>query len=181
MKKLIISLLLLASLFWLASQTVEAASIEAGHSAMPANLSAQDDYQAQSESDYRTQVLATFLRKYNSPLSPFAAHFVEAADTYGLDWKLVPAITGVESTFGKQIPYNSYNAYGWANGAYKFNSWEESIWHVNRVLREKYVDRGVTTVNQIARIYAPPSSTWAGKVAFFMRKIETEENFAFNL
>ena len=30
--------------------------------------------------------------------------FVTYADTNGLDYRLVPAITGVESTFGKLIP-----------------------------------------------------------------------------
>lgn len=122
--------------------------------------------------DYRVVILENYLESHNSPLSPYSAHFIETADKYGLDWRLVPAIAGVESTFGKRIPHNSYNAYGWANGAYQFNSWDESIEVVSKTLREKYVDRGATTVNEISRIYAPPSSTWAGNVKFFMRKID---------
>lgn len=124
------------------------------------------------EKDPRIEKLTVFLSKYNSPLSPYADEFVKAADTYEVDWKLVPAITGVESSFGKRIPYNSYNAYGWNNGNFKFQSWEHSIWHVTKTLRERYLNRGATSVQAISRIYAPPSTTWAGKVNFYMGKIE---------
>lgn len=119
--------------------------------------------------------LRRFLAYYDSPLASYAPVFIETASKYNLDWKLVAAITGVESTFGKAIPFNSYNAYGWANGAYYFKSWEESIGVVSKTLRENYVNRGADTVEKIAPIYAPPSQTWAGKVLYFMDKIE---NFA---
>lgn len=122
--------------------------------------------------DYRIMILRTYLIKHNSPLAEHAEDFVAIADKYNIDWRLVPAISGVESTFGKRIPRNSYNAYGWANGAYKFKSWEDSIEIVSKTLREKYIDRGAPSISRIARRYAPPSSTWAGKVKFFMKKIE---------
>ena len=57
--------------------------------------------------DTRVKVLTSYLKQYDSPLVPYAADFVETADKYNLDWRLVAAISGVESTFGKQIPYNS--------------------------------------------------------------------------
>ena len=128
-----------------------------------------------SANDERVRKLRSYFAKHNSPLEPYAYDFVYYADIYGLDWKLVPAITGVESTFGKRIPKNSFNAYGWANGAYSFNSWEHSIEHVTRTLRTKYYDRGYNTIPKIARIYAPPSTTWGGNVSFFMNKIEAFE------
>ncbi len=123
--------------------------------------------------DYRVLNLKKFLLKYNSPLTPFASDFVAYADIYGIDYRMVPAITGVESTFGKRIPANSYNAYGWANGEYRFSSWPDSIEHVSMTLRTKYIDKGAPTIAKIARRYAPPSTTWGTKVAFFIRKIDT--------
>jgi hypothetical protein len=123
--------------------------------------------------DYRVDNLRAFLDKYNSPLTEYADEFVSYADIYGLDYRMVPAITGVESTFGKRIPINSYNAYGWANGKYRFASWEGSIEHVSMTLRTKYIDKGAPSISKIARRYAPPSSTWAGKVKYFMGKIDT--------
>ena len=148
---------------------------------MPTNVSAFDyvvSTSAQLKSnhpekfDYRVFILKNFLLEHNSPLSDYADEFVDAADKYDLDWRLVTAIAGVESTFGKRIPFNSYNAYGWANGAYYFDSWEDSIEVVSKTLREKYYDKGAENIYQIARRYAPPSSTWAGKVLFFMQRID---------
>lgn len=123
--------------------------------------------------DFRVENLRKFLQKYNSPLTSYAEEFVIYADENSLDYRLVPAITGVESTFGKRIPQGSYNAYGWANGEYEFESWEDSIKHVSEVLKTSYIDRGVFSINQIARVYAPPSTTWGGNVTFFIRKIDT--------
>jgi hypothetical protein len=122
--------------------------------------------------DKRIEKLEEFLASYNSPLTAYSQNFIEAADEYQIDWKLLPAITGVESTFGKQIPAYSYNAYGWSNGTYQFQSWEQSIDHVSRYLKEKYIDRGLNTPYKMGPVYAPPSKTWAGKVAYFMEQIE---------
>lgn len=122
--------------------------------------------------DFRVIILKNYFAKHGSPLSEVASEFVEKADEYSLDWRLVPAITGVESTYGKRIPQNSFNAYGWANGDYEFASWENSIEVVSRSLREKYLDKGATNIDQIARRYAPPSNTWATKVKFIMKRID---------
>jgi len=123
--------------------------------------------------DDRAEKLEIYLKSHDSPLFEYADTFIIVADKYNLDWRLIPAITGVESTFGKRIPKNSFNAYGWANGEYKFHSWDESIEIVGKTLREKYIDRGAPTINKIARRYAPPSSSWAWKVKFFMARIDS--------
>lgn len=122
--------------------------------------------------DYRVKNLTNFLARYNSPLASYASDFVNFADQYGLDYRLVPAISGTESTFGKHIPYKSFNAYGWANGEYKFTSWPNSIQIVSSTLREKYIDKGAPTISKIARRYAPPSTTWGGHVKYFVGKID---------
>ncbi len=124
--------------------------------------------------DERIVKLQTYLEFQNSPLVEQAAIFVKKADEYQLfDWRLVPAITGVESTFGKAIPDGSYNAYGWGNGTIVFRSWEDSIDVVTKALKKKYVDRGLDTVEKIAGVYAPSSTTWANKVLWFMNQIAT--------
>ena len=123
--------------------------------------------------DYRVENLSKFLKKYDSPLASFAEDFVTYADINGLDYRLVPAISGVESTFGKHIPSNSYNAYGWANGEYSFTSWQDSIAHVSETLKNSYIDKGAPTIAKIAKRYAPPSTTWGNGVKFFIGKIDT--------
>jgi hypothetical protein len=137
-----------------------------------ASASLKNTQSDQDLTDIRVTVLRNYLESKNSPLSGYASDFIKSADENGLDWRLVPSITGVESSFGKRMPYNSYNAYGWANGNYYFNSWEESIDHVNKTLKTKYVDRGRVSVHQIGRVYAPPSPTWPNKVLFFMNQID---------
>lgn len=131
----------------------------------------------ETRADERVKKLENLLEEYNSPLKPYAQNFVQAADKYSLDWRLIAAISGVESTFGKRIPKNSYNAWGFGiptgkQSGLSFASWEEGIETVSSALKEKYIDRGADSVLKIAPIYAPPSKTWAGKVLFFMEKIE---------
>lgn len=164
MKKLLILLSLMVFLFFKAAVCVSADYLVAGESASL--------IQSSDNSNYQVEVLRKFLVNNNSPLAPYAEEFVKKAQENNLDWRLIPAITGVESTYGKHIPLNSFNAYGWANGKYSFNSWEQSIAIVAQTLKNKYVDRGYISINQIARIYAPPSSTWASKVKFIMNKID---------
>lgn len=124
------------------------------------------------EPDNRADTLKSFLTKYNSPLVTYAWLFVKKADEYGLDWRLVPAISGVESSFGKRIPAGSFNAYGWNGGNYWFDSWEDSIDILSRSLKEKYVNRGLDTPEKISPVYCPPNSAWGSNVRYFMNKIE---------
>lgn len=129
----------------------------------------------QVDSDTRTVNLRTYLSSHNSPLSDQAGHFVNEADRLGLDWRLVAAISGVESTFGKQIPSGSYNAWGWgiptgAQWGVAFTDWKSGITTVSEGLKHNYIDRGAITINQIGRIYAA-SPAWSWKVRFFIEQI----------
>jgi len=132
-------------------------------------------------SDSRVRILREFLENYDSPLVPFAEIFVETADKYNLDWKLVVAISGVESTFGQQIPDNSFNGWGWGiygDNMIRFSSWEEGIKTVSEGLRTKYIDKwGAKNIYEIGRIYAA-SPTWAARVEHFMNSIEEYKNLS---
>lgn len=165
MKKLTTYILITIALFLIATNAVRAQGV-AGESASIKPDSFGNGF------DYRVENLRNFLVKFNSPLVPYAEDFVDYADAYGLDYRLVPSISGVESTFGKQIPYQSYNAYGWVNGNYSFKSWPDSIYVVSSTLRAQYIDKGAASITRIARRYAPPSDTWGGKVKYFIGKID---------
>lgn len=142
---------------------------QAGASAAISQLSEQSFPQA---SDVRLIKLKLYLQKLNSPLAEISDNLIAAADIYNLPWTLVPAISGVESGFCRNIPDFSYNCWGWNNGKSRFGSFFEGVFIVSKTLRSTYFDRGLTTVELIAPVYAPPSKTWASKVRFFMRKIE---------
>ena len=126
--------------------------------------------------EQRARILREYLRRFNSPLAPHALDFVQIAERYNLDWRLLPAIAGAESTFGRRIPYGSFNPFGWNNGTYRFRNWKEAIHTVGVAMRKNYIDKwGATTIDQIAPIYAPPSKTWAKNVRFFMQDMENFE------
>ena len=125
--------------------------------------------------DSRVKILTSYLKQYNSPLVPYASDFVAAADKYNLDWRLVAAISGVESTFGKEIPTNSYNAWGWGvygDNVINFKSWSNGIDTVSQGLRERYMDQwGGQDIYQIGTMYAA-SPAWAGHVQLYLNKIQ---------
>ena len=125
--------------------------------------------------DNRSRVLKGFLEKYNSPLANYAQVLVKEADENKLDWRLVAAISGVESTFANEMPINSYNAWGWGiygDNTYYFQSYSDAIRAISKSLREDYMNKwGAEDVYQIGRIYAA-SPTWAQRVNYFVRKID---------
>lgn len=129
--------------------------------------------------DSRVKILREYLKQYNSPLVMHAQDFVDIADKYQLDWKLVAAISGVESTFGKQIPYESFNGWGWGiygDNMIRFSSWTEGIETVSEGLRTNYINKwGAKDVYSIGRIYAA-SPTWAQRVTYFMSRIDKFKN-----
>ena len=128
--------------------------------------------------DRRGEILKDFLILYDSPLAPYAGDFVENADKYQLDWRLVASIAGLESTFGKQIPYNSYNAWGWGiygDNVIRFSSWPEGIETISKGLRERYFrDLPESNPYIIGPTYAA-SPTWAQRVSYFMARMEDFE------
>lgn len=125
--------------------------------------------------DPRVVKLRNFFQSNNSPLSEYAPVFIQEADRYGLDWRLLPAITGVESTYGQFIPYNSFNAYGWGGGKISFSNWQESISVVSFSLATNYVAKGRNTVEKIAFTYNPVTPReWGKKVNRIMLLIDNQ-------
>lgn len=127
--------------------------------------------------DNRAQILKKYLEHYDSPLAEYANIFVSQADLYRLDWRLVAAISGVESTYGKAVPCT--NAWGWnipdGNHIFCFHSYDEGIRVISKDLRKKYIDQwGAEDVWSIGHYYAA-SPTWAQRVLYFMNDMQ---NFA---
>lgn len=123
--------------------------------------------------DPKARILADYLARFDSPLQYHAQDFLEAARTYGLDWKLLPSIAGVESTFGKRIP-GGFNAWGWGvygNQAIYFTSWKDGIFTIAKGLREGYLNKGLTDPYAMNKVYAA-SPHWGGNVTYFMQDLE---------
>lgn len=120
-----------------------------------------------TEDDLKARAINKVLEKYKSPMSGSSQTYINVANTHNIDWKLLPSISGVESTFGKHVPANSYNPFGWANGKKKFDNWDHSIQTVGEGISRIYTKRGLTTPQLMQPVYAPPSTTWDDKVSRF--------------
>lgn len=70
--------------------------------------------------DPRQIRLRDFFRRLECPAERYSTTFVEAADDYNLDWRLLPSISFVESTGGKDARNN--NMFGWDSGRAYFTS-----------------------------------------------------------
>ena len=124
------------------------------------------------EEDKRVEILRAYLESKNSPLAENAETFVEVADEYGLDYRFLPAITGIESNFGQVQLENSYNPFGWGGGYIYFESFEEAIRIVGFELYERCVKQGADTPAEIGPSYCPPNYLrWITAVEGFMGEI----------
>lgn len=97
----------------------------AGLSCCTSSLSRERTAMAERLSNYMRS------RLFNPELAAHAADFVEAADRYGVDWRLGVALATVESSGGKCCfrPYNPFGIMGKS-----FSSWREAVWEVNRLV-----------------------------------------------
>jgi hypothetical protein len=86
-----------------------------------AELPCLPSYQA----DPRLARLKEFFQEKDCPAHQYSEAFIRAADTYQLDWRLLPSISFVESTGGKAARNN--NMFGWGNGNRRFQSPEAGI------------------------------------------------------
>ncbi|SRR5258708_4218752 len=125
--------------------------------------------------DNRVKILQAYLEGQNSPLADNAEAFVKAADDNKIDWKLVAAISGVESTFGQEVPNGCNNAWGY--GIYGdnmrcFKNYNEAIATISTSLRNDYMNKwNANDIWSIGRIYAA-SPAWASRVNYFVGKID---------
>jgi len=122
-------------------------------------------------SDPRLASLERFFRRASCPALKYAKAFLEAADRYDLDWRLLPSISYVESSGGKSAPRN--NLFGWDSGRAQFASPAASIHEVGYQLsysalyRDKNTDGILATYNS--------NADYAERVKLVMRSIAAEE------
>ena len=140
---------------------------------IPAEVFMSAEQLKEQDSNYqKARKIETYLKvnRNNAPLAVHADKFVEVANKYGIDYRLLPAISVMESSGGKVL-FRSYNAWGW--GKLSFTSFEQGIETVGKGLG-KYYARGKDTVEEIAPTYCPPNAiNWARNVKGFMNEIES--------
>ena len=84
-----------------------------------------EDQKLQDERALKAAKIDAYYAKYDLPLAGHGMTMVLAAEKNGLHWSLLPAIAMRESTGGKFICRESFNAYGWGSCKIHFDSFEE--------------------------------------------------------
>ena len=145
-----------------------------GMASLPLALSPQQQHRAPAP-DYRLDPRYTALRSFfdrgSCPATQYVREFLEVADTYTLDWRLLPSISFVESTGGKAGRNN--NIFGWDSGRAQFTSPAAGIYVVAYRLAYSglYRDKGL---NEVLATYNPVAE-YAPKVKSIMRQIAPSE------
>lgn len=140
----------------------------------------QADLVSSTTIDTRVKRLEAFFQRYESDLEHNASAFIEVADRYGLDYRLMPAIAGAESTFGKFTPSCAgYNPFGYTSttspcGYYRFENYDQAI----RFVAEKigshpyYHDfRDTGQIKDLSGAYNNGNEAWIQAVNYFMEEL----------
>jgi hypothetical protein len=125
------------------------------------------------------QQIDLYLRQRKSPLAGFGSKFIQVGQKYGIDPLLLVAISGAESSFGKEVKGGTFNPFGW--GPHRpMGSWDNAIETVGRGLRKGYYDEGRDTPAEIAGKWAPIgagndptnlNSNWTKNVSKFLDEL----------
>ena len=113
------------------------------------------------EADSRCLALRNFFLRYESPLEKVAQIFVRVADEHRLDWRLLPAISMVETSGGKHGKSN--NVFGWNSGKTQFASVEAGILYLGSRFGKSRIYAGRTAMG-ILQNYNPSRKTYPPKV-----------------
>jgi len=107
-----------------------------------------------------------------SPLNGLGSTFVDNGSQYGVDPRLIVAISGAESSFGVHI-CAANNAWNWfwnvtcANSP--FDSWNSGITTLSHFMAKSYILHGYNTVSLIgARYCAAGCENWVPNVTEFL-------------
>jgi hypothetical protein len=127
----------------------------AGLLAAPASVSVQQYKLAPQvkQNDPRLSRLQKYFGDRDCPLRDSARDFLIAADQNQLDWRLLPSISIIESSGGKD--YINNNVFGWGSSKEKFSSVRAGIHYVaaqlgkSRRYKGKDIDRKLQMYNPL--------------------------------
>ncbi|HTQ58449.1 MAG TPA: hypothetical protein VMI94_28500 [Bryobacteraceae bacterium] len=117
--------------------------------------------------DPRLACLRNFFGQGNCPAAKLSSTFLEAADLYGLDWRLLPSLSFVETSGGKAAPHN--NLFGWDSGRAAFSSAAACVRSVAYSLTHSTLYKG-KDIDGILKTYNQKAN-YGRKVKDVMRRI----------
>lgn len=121
--------------------------------------------------DLRSARLQAFFNAYGCPGPLHIEDYLRAADTYGIDYRLLPAVSVRESTCGRYQRKN--NHWGWDSAKVGFVSVANGIEYIAHQLARGRYYHG-KTLDQKLRMYNP-NPRYAAEVRKLMREIEADQ------
>lgn len=135
--------------------------------------------------DARVILVQNFLERHNSPLAEednFGQYLVDLADQYNVDFRLLPAISMQESNLCKVTPPESHNCLGLGvheRGTWEFATYQDNFAAAAKILKNNYIDKGLTTPVEIMGKYTPKSNgSWANSVNQWMAEMRYDDRQA---
>ena len=118
--------------------------------------------------DNRYDRLESFFQSFGCPTPHYVNEYVGAADSYAIDYRLLPAISVLESTCGIYQRLN--NRWGWDSARKGFSSFRSGLQYIARQLSEGrfYKDK---SLDEKVRMYNP-NPEYARQVRKLMLKID---------
>jgi len=124
-------------------------------------------------SEKAKEVEAFILSQNGSPMFASEAQTsIDKANECGVDYKLMIAIAGYESGYGRK-PMKKYNPYGWKNGK-TYSSFKEAISEITCQFGNKYIKKGRDTVEEISNIYLGKQGNhdaWIKNVSYIRSRV----------
>ena len=128
----------------------------------------------------RAEAIDSYFKAHDMPLAGKGQKMAEVAKKYELDWRLIPAISYIETSGGKHMcknPDAQNNPFGWGSCAIGFSSIDEAIEVVGKNLSgenpktAKHYDN--KSIKGILEAYNPPRVVpgYANKVMKIMSEI----------
>lgn len=121
--------------------------------------------------DKRHERLEVFFQSFGCPAPYHAKEYVGAADSYAIDYRLLPAISVLESTCG--IYQRQNNRWGWDSARKGFASFRAGLEYIARQLAQGKYYRN-KTLDEKVRMYNPRPQ-YARMLKRLMSKIDESE------
>ena len=118
--------------------------------------------------DNRYDRLESFFQSFGCPAPHYVDEYVGAADSFAIDYRLLPAISVLESTCGVYQRLN--NRWGWDSARKGFSSFRAGLQYIARQLSEGRFYKNKSLEEKV-RVYNP-NPEYARQVRRLMLKID---------
>ena len=118
--------------------------------------------------DNRYDRLESFFQSFGCPTPHYVNEYLGAADSYAIDYRLLPAISVLESTCGIYQRLN--NRWGWDSARKGFSSFRAGLQYIARQLSEGRFYKN-KSLDEKVRMYNP-NPQYARQVKTLMLKID---------